>query len=97
MIRNHLLSTYSAETAKRTLKQMNACCNWAVLSKLIEVNSFNDLAKGIKTKRKDSTILTFNFLILRLINYTHLLKSSSIHLLCLLQFLVPCQVSFVYQ
>ncbi|MEH1802786.1 MAG: tyrosine-type recombinase/integrase [Nostoc sp.] len=60
MIRNYLLSTYSAETAKRTLKQMNACCNWAVLSKLIEVNSFHDLAKGIKTKRKDSTILTFN-------------------------------------
>ncbi len=60
LIRNHLLSTYSAETAKRTLKQMNACCNWATLSKLIESNPFKDLAKSIKTKRKDSTILTFN-------------------------------------
>ncbi|WP_292716337.1 tyrosine-type recombinase/integrase [Nostoc sp. JL34] len=60
MVRDHLLSTYSAETAKRTLKQMNACCNWAALSKLIESNPFKDLAKSIKTKRKDSTILTFN-------------------------------------
>ncbi|MEH1955948.1 tyrosine-type recombinase/integrase [Nostoc sp.] len=60
MVRDHLLSTYSAETAKRTLKQMNACCNWATLSKLIESNPFKDLAKSIKTKRKDSTILTFN-------------------------------------
>ncbi|MEH1862216.1 MAG: DUF3596 domain-containing protein [Nostoc sp.] len=60
MVRDHLLSTYSAETAKRTLKQMNACCNWAALSKLIDSNPFKDLSKNIKTKRKDSTILTFN-------------------------------------
>ncbi|MGF2012001.1 Arm DNA-binding domain-containing protein [Nostoc sp. DedVER01b] len=53
MVRGHLLSIYSAETAKRTLKQINACCNWAVLSKLIESNPFKDLAKSIKTKRKD--------------------------------------------
>ncbi|WP_392533695.1 Arm DNA-binding domain-containing protein [Nostoc sp. C117] len=60
IIRDYLLSIYSAETAKRTLKQFSACCKWAVLSRLIKVNSFHDLAKGIKTKRKDSTILTFN-------------------------------------
>ncbi|MEH2286049.1 tyrosine-type recombinase/integrase [Nostoc sp.] len=60
IIRDYLLSTYSAETAKRTLKQFSACCKWAVLSKLIENNTFKDLVSGIKTKRKDSTILTFN-------------------------------------
>jgi integrase len=60
IIRDYLLSIYSAETAKRTLKQMNACCNWAALSRLIEGNPFKDLAKSIKTKRKDSIILTFN-------------------------------------
>ncbi|WP_138503266.1 tyrosine-type recombinase/integrase [Nostoc sp. PA-18-2419] len=60
LIRNHLLSIYSAETTKRTLKQLNACCNWAVLSQLIEINPFKDLSKGIKTRKKDNTILTFN-------------------------------------
>jgi integrase len=60
LIRNHLLSNYSAETAKRTLKQLNACCNWATASKLIEINPFKDLAKTIKTKRKNNTILTFS-------------------------------------
>jgi integrase len=60
LIRNHLLSNYSAETTKRTLKQLNACCNWATTSKLIEINPFKDLAKTIKTKRKNNTILTFS-------------------------------------
>ncbi|WP_427162604.1 tyrosine-type recombinase/integrase [Aliinostoc sp. HNIBRCY26] len=60
LIRNHLLSTYSAETTKRTIKQISACCNWAVLSQLIENNPFKDLGRVIKTKRKDNTILTFN-------------------------------------
>lgn len=35
LIRNHLLSNYSAETTKRTLKQLNACCNWATASKVL--------------------------------------------------------------
>lgn len=60
IIRDYLLSIYSAETAKRTLKQFSACCKWAIVSKLIKDNSFKDLVSGIKTKRKDSTILTFN-------------------------------------
>ncbi|MCC5622552.1 tyrosine-type recombinase/integrase [Nostoc sp. CHAB 5715] len=60
IIRDYLLSIYSAETAKRTLKQFSACCKWAVLSKLIKDNTFKDLVGGIKTKRKDGTILTFN-------------------------------------
>jgi len=37
-IRNYLLKAYSAEVAKRTLKQLNACCNWAIHSKLIASN-----------------------------------------------------------
>ncbi|MDB9376131.1 site-specific integrase [Nodularia sphaerocarpa] len=60
IILNHLLSIYSAEITKRTVKQFNACCNWAVTSQLIVNNPFKDLAKTIKTKRKDNNILTFS-------------------------------------
>jgi integrase len=42
IIRDYLLSIYSAETAKRTLKQFSACCKWVVLSKLVEDNTFKD-------------------------------------------------------
>lgn len=35
-----LLATYSAETARRTLVQVNACCKWAIEEELIAVNPF---------------------------------------------------------
>lgn len=54
-IRDYLLKAYSAEVAKRTLKQFNACCNWAVRSKLIDSNPFNGMATEIKSKKGSKT------------------------------------------
>lgn len=54
-IRDYLLKTYSSEVAKRTLKQFNACCNWAVRSKLIDSNPFNGMASEIKSKKTGKT------------------------------------------
>ncbi len=50
-IRNHLLKVYSAEVAKRTLKQLSAACNWGMRSKLIASNPFDGMASEIKTKK----------------------------------------------
>lgn len=54
-IRDYLLKAYSAEVAKRTLKQFNACCNWAVRSKLIDSNPFNGMATEIQSKKCSKT------------------------------------------
>lgn len=54
-IRDYLLKIYSAEVAKRTLKQFNACCNWAVRSKLIDSNPFKGMANEIKSKKVSAT------------------------------------------
>ena len=54
-IRDSLLQTYSAETAKRTLTQLNACCNWAERSGLIEENPFNGMASEISPKKNRRT------------------------------------------
>ncbi|MEP0915344.1 DUF3596 domain-containing protein [Leptolyngbya sp. DQ-M1] len=40
IVRDYLLKTYSAEVAKRTFKELNACCNWGIRSKLIDSNPF---------------------------------------------------------
>ncbi|ALF52786.1 hypothetical protein ACX27_07820 [Nostoc piscinale CENA21] len=53
-IRDHLLQTYPPYTAKRYLTQINACCKWAVKSKLITSNPFEGLAVDIKVKRWDT-------------------------------------------
>lgn len=54
-IRDFLLKTYSAEVTKRTLKQLNACCNWAVRSKLIPSNPFEGMASEIKSKKTSNS------------------------------------------
>lgn len=54
-IRDYLREAYSAEVAKRTLKQFNACCNWAVSAKLIVSNPFNGMAREIKSKKDSLT------------------------------------------
>jgi integrase len=54
-IRDYLLKTYSAEVAKRTLKQFNACCNWAVRSKLLDSNPFDGMASQIKSEKASTT------------------------------------------
>ncbi len=50
-IRDWLLRNYAAETARRTLLQLNACCRWATESDLIVRNPFEGLQKQIKIKR----------------------------------------------
>jgi integrase len=50
-IQTYLLKNYSAEVAKRTLKHLSACCNWAMKKKLIGANPFGELAGEIKTKK----------------------------------------------
>ena len=53
-IRDHLLKTKTPATAKQLLVQYNACCNWAVDSKLIAKNPFEGMAAKIKNKRHDA-------------------------------------------
>ncbi|MGB7375388.1 MAG: site-specific integrase, partial [Rivularia sp. (in: cyanobacteria)] len=52
-IRDYLLKTRSSDTAKRLLTQFNACCNWAVKSKLIDNNPFECLSSDIKGLKTD--------------------------------------------
>jgi hypothetical protein len=47
-VRDWLLKKYSSEVTRRTLVQLNACCNWAVKSGLMTENSFNGMASDIK-------------------------------------------------
>lgn len=59
-IRDFLLKSYSAEIAKRTLKEINACCNWGMRSNLIPSNPFLGMVREIKTKKtKKSSRLPF--------------------------------------
>lgn len=52
-IRDFLLSQLSANSAKRVLTQLNACCDWAVDSGLITKNPFDGMAQTVKTLAKD--------------------------------------------
>lgn len=49
-IRDHLLKTRTASTAKQLLTQFNACCKWAVKSGLIKDNPFDGMASDIRVK-----------------------------------------------
>jgi integrase len=51
-IANHLIDTLSLESAKRTLTQLSACCDWAVDRDLIEKNSFTGMTKRLKVTKK---------------------------------------------
>jgi integrase len=48
VVRDYLNSTTTPNTTKRVLTQLNACCTWAVKSKLIAVNPFLGMAADIK-------------------------------------------------
>lgn len=50
-IARYLQEFLSANTAKRTLTQINACCNWAVEQELIEENPFKGMSARVKVKR----------------------------------------------
>lgn len=53
-IRDHLLGHVTPDTAKRTLTNISACCDWAVRSQLIEQNPFRDMARDIPKPKSDS-------------------------------------------
>ena len=50
-VRDYLNSTTTPNATKRVLTQLNACCAWAMDSKLIAVNPFVGMAAGIKAPR----------------------------------------------
>lgn len=54
-VRDYLLRNYSVETAKRTLKELNACCKWAVRSKLLKFNPFEGMVGEIRSKKARAT------------------------------------------
>lgn len=53
-IRDYILSNLTANTAKRVLTYISACCVWAVKSKLIPDNPFKEMSEDIKLPKKDS-------------------------------------------
>jgi integrase len=53
-IKDYILGNLTANTAKRVLTYLSACCNWAVKSKLIPDNPFKEMSEDIKLPRKDS-------------------------------------------
>ncbi|PAX53602.1 tyrosine-type recombinase/integrase [Brunnivagina elsteri] len=61
-IRNYLVANLSPNSAKRTLTNINACCNWALKSNLIESNPFSGMAKDVqipKSSRYENDINPF--------------------------------------
>ena len=53
-IARHLQEFLSADAAKRTLTQINACCKWAVEQELIEENPFDGMARRVKVRHQQS-------------------------------------------
>lgn len=52
-IREHLNSTLTANTTKRVLTYLSACCKWAVSSGLIQSNPFDGMPETIKLAKAD--------------------------------------------
>jgi integrase len=50
-IQEYLLQNFATETAKRTLEQLSACCNWAMRKKLVSENPFKALGQELTRKR----------------------------------------------
>lgn len=53
-IRDYIIANIAADTGKRLLVRLNACCNWAVESGLIATNPFIGMANQIKLKSKSN-------------------------------------------
>ncbi len=51
-IRDYIIANIAADTGKRLLVRLNACCNWAVESGLIAKNPLIGMANQIKLKSK---------------------------------------------
>lgn len=54
-IRDWLVKHYSAEVARRTLVQFNACCKWGYESEMLQKNPFEGIQKHIKLARPSET------------------------------------------
>ncbi|MBD2259894.1 site-specific integrase [Pseudanabaena sp. FACHB-2040] len=74
-IRDWLLANYSAETSRRTIVQLKACCQWAMESSLLKDNPFQGLQRHIQpakptenayasftAEERDHVILAFDLL-----------------------------------
>lgn len=62
-VRDHLVANLTPNAARRVLTNINACCNWALKSRLIEVNPFIGMASEInipKSEQEDTDIRSFN-------------------------------------
>jgi integrase len=59
VIRDHLLQTFTANTAKKVLTYFSACCKWGVKSKLITSNPFKDMASDIRKPKSQHKIDPF--------------------------------------
>lgn len=53
-IRNYLLAHNSVDTAKRTLTNIAACCDWATKSGMITMNPFANMAAEIKVPKANA-------------------------------------------
>lgn len=53
-IAHHLLDTLTTDSARRTLVQLNACCEWAIERELIDKNPFAGMARRVKVTRNVS-------------------------------------------
>jgi integrase len=59
-IRDWLLKHYAADTSRRTLVQLNACCTWAMESELLTKNPFVGVQRHIRqTKPSDKNWAAF--------------------------------------
>lgn len=59
-IRDYLIANLTPNAAKRTLTNINACCNWAMKSKLIESNPFQEMASYIQIPKSETTEYKIN-------------------------------------
>lgn len=60
-IRDWIMNETTPSQARRILTHLNACCDWAVESQLIELNPFTGMAQRIKVKQdSDSDINPFS-------------------------------------
>jgi integrase len=53
-IAHHLLDTLTTDSARRTLVQLNACCEWALDRELIDKNPFEGMARRVKVTKNVS-------------------------------------------
>lgn len=50
-VRDWLINQLTLDAAKRTLVQLNACCKWAMKSKILPCNPFDGMANEIKVRK----------------------------------------------